>query len=261
MLESHCSTAKMSPLNFVLAALIFVAVSIAAPTPADHENLGHPEQKKTDSLLSRFVSRQQQLPRNITAIQEAILNEIRNGDRPRGCTANICFALQSSASISTEDFYSQLDFVAIFAGTISATIRRTAGLSAVQYGRTASGIAKLSYNPDYFFDELNAVRRTNQTATFPSAGLRYCVRSLRGKRGHANIIILLGNGRNDGGRWMPRWAVRRFRGQVMAAGVGKFDRNALARITRSRKRVFASYDTSAVIESIFDFTNRICGPR
>lgn len=235
----------MSPLYFVLAALMASTFAHAVFTSADHELRG--------------LSRQGQ--RNINPIKQALNTSLPKSklpqgvDRrqdlpePQGCAVNISFALQSSRSITDEEFYKQVNLVTILGATLPAILQSPVRLAAARYDRRASRIARLSSDLDYFADRVGALRPVLQRRVLQRAGIRYCARTLRGRRGDANVFILLGNGRRTD--WRAVWYARRFRGLrglVNAVGVGIASRRALLRITGCRKRLFAVDDVSGLID-------------
>lgn len=183
--------------------------------------------------------------------------------RVAGCNANVCFAIDGSGSISPANFEAQKEFVQDVA-TIIADGTNPVELAAVQYGTSSSAIIQLTLNTNAF--QL-AIKRTPQIGglTFVNAGINFCFSQLWRRRGEANKIVLLGDGRTTIGSNAVRRAdlFRRVGGDVCTVGAGFQDpRELLAIAGGDPARVFQVDDFISALELqyiIEDIVLDICG--
>lgn len=172
-----------------------------------------------------------------------------------GCNPNVCFALDGSGSVNSDDFRAQKEFVELAAALIG--VDRSAHFASVQYTRTLHEISPLTNNQDSFLVRVNNARAKGG-ATFVPAGLAYCVKELYHRREDANKIVLLGDGRNNFGSGSLTGPLRRFRGEVCAVGVGNINKHNLIKIAGHPSRVFQADDFFSLAFLIDDLVSGIC---
>lgn len=181
-------------MKFLFTLLALFTVAFAAPT-------------QLTKLTSRF--------------SEAELAELRR--RVEGCNANVCFAIDGSGSINETEYNAQLIFVLDVVSVIA--VDNPVELAAVQYGTANSAISPLTVDAAEFIIKVNEEGQLRSGATFVAGGINYCFSQLFRRRGEANKIVLLGDGRSSIGANAVRRAdlFRRVGGDVCAVGAGFTD--------------------------------------
>lgn len=137
-----------------------------------------------------------------------------------GCSANVCFALDGSASIPPAEFTAQKNFVLDMVAILSPG--REVELAAVQYGARNSPISRLTSAFTKFTLAVDRTQQLNSDTTSIRSGIVYCFNQLKRRRGEALKIVLLGDGEaNRRGNPVPiAKRFRRLRGEICAIGVG-----------------------------------------
>lgn len=171
------------------------------------------------------------------------------------CNPNVCFALDGSGSVSSDDYRAQKEFVEIVSALIG--VDKSAHFAAVQYTRTLHEISPLTSNQDSFLIKVNR-DQPKGGATFVPAGLAYCVKELLPRREDANKLVLLGDGRNNFGSGRLTAPLRRFKGEVCAVGVGNIKKRNLIKIAGHPSRVFQVDDFFSLAFLVEDLVSGIC---
>lgn len=152
--------------------------------------------------------------------------------RNTGCHANVCFALDGSATITPEAYTVEKDLVTRITRILT---RRGAvpGLAAVQYGLANHAVSPFTKDRSDFLRAVSASQQHGDEGSFVTAGLNYCFGALLDVDAGAKTIVLLGDGRATIGS-DPADRANLFYlsgGQVLVAGVGDSpDVEALTRI-------------------------------
>ena len=190
------------------------------------------------------------------------LSDLRR--RARGCNANVCFAIDGSGSISSQDFEAQIVFVGDAAAVLHSE-ENPVKLAAVQYGNTTSPISRLTVDVNALSLALVRTTQLGSPTTAVGRGINFCIRQLRRTRGEANKIVLLGDGRSTIGPNAVRRAdlFRRLGGEVCAVGAGFSDDSELLAIAGGDpEKVFVVGNFIDVLELQFIIENlvdQICG--
>lgn len=199
-------------MKFLFAFLAVFTVAFAAPT---------------SDLKLKTTSR----------FTESVLADLRR--RVRGCNANVCFAIDGSGSISSSEFTAQKQFVLDVVSVIA--VDNPVELAAVQYGTANSAISPLTVDAEQFILDVDSEQQLRSSRTFVAGGINYCFSQLFRRRGEANKIVLLGDGRSSiGANAIARADLfRTVGGTVCTVGAGFADtRELLAIAGGDPNRVF-----------------------
>ncbi len=179
-----------------------------------------------------------------------------------GCNANVCFAIDGSGSISTAEFNNQKNFVLDLVSVLA--VDEAAEVAACQYASAVSPIQPLTVDTAKFN---LAVDRANQVSgqSFVVGGVNYCFSQLWRRRGEANKIVLLGDGRSNIGSSAVERAdlFRKLGGSVSAVGAGFKDDRELLRIAGGNKDLVFQADSFLDVLTLQSFieglVSQICG--
>ena len=108
-----------------------------------------------------------------------------------GCNANVCFAIDGSGSINSEEFEKEKEFVLDVSSVIS--VDHPIEMAAVQYGTANTRITPLTASPELFNERVDATKQVGGQS-FVTGGLNYCIAQLARRPFEANKVILLGDG-------------------------------------------------------------------
>lgn len=187
--------------------------------------------------------------RKLRALRQAVVDN--------GCEINMCFALDGSGSIDTDEYQDQKDFVDfIVAITLTANPGNYAG---VQYHNHITPISFLTDDRFSFLSKLHASTRRGGSTNI-SAGLGFCIFQLLPRTEDANKVIILGDGFGNIG-FDPEDVVGDFLdigGQISAVAVGSSDTPQLEAITGSPDRVFTIEGFYALGEVILALVENVC---
>lgn len=149
-------------------------------------------------------------------------NSNQAGTRPF-CNINLCFALDASTSITSEEFDGQ-----IF--TVIRTVRRLAqlfrvgrlGLAAVQFSAGTQTISSFSTQRRDFISAVRSAVQASAPESFPTGGINFCFNELFDRNSREKRIVVLGNGQSTLGSDPGERAddFRAEEGKVFAVGVG-----------------------------------------
>ena len=181
-----------------------------------------------------------------------------------GCNANICFAVDGSGSISTQEFINQLDFILSVSSIV--TVDNAAELAAAQYSSAVTRISPLTANIARFNEIVeNTKDRQVRGQSFVVGGINYCFSQLARRVGEPSFIVLLGDGRsNIGSNAVARANLfRRVGGFVAAVGAGFADTRQLLAIAGGNKELLYEvddfFDVLKLQLIVEDVTAKICG--
>ncbi|KAI0557415.1 collagen alpha-6(VI) chain [Gracilaria domingensis] len=184
----------------------------------------------------------------------------------RGCSVNLCFAVDTSGSVNQTEFNLEKEFLMDISAIVGSDSRSK--LAAGQYGARTYRISSLTSDPEVFNLRVRNAVFQHDPYTSVGSGIVYCDRVLRREArtnpdaNHANKMVVLGDGRNNlGGDPIRRANTFRERagGVVSTVGVGFQDRSALADIAGSEDRVFAINDYVELSFVLDDLVFDICG--
>lgn len=178
----------------------------------------------------------------------------------RGCGVNVCFAVDTSGSVSKTQFGLEKDFILDITAIIGVDSRSK--FAAGQYGARTYKISSLTSDVSGFNLDVNRADFQNDPATSVGSGIVFCDRQLRRERGDANKIVVIGDGRNNLGGDPVRRADnfrKRTGGEVSTVGIGFKDTRALTAIAGSKARVFSIDDYVELSFIIEDLVYDICG--
>ncbi len=167
----------------------------------------------------------------------AALNDLaRRVKAAGGCNANVCFAIDGSGSISEVEFNNQRNFVLDIVSVVS--VDDAAEVAACQYASSVNPIQPLTADIAKFNVAVNHTRQVSGQS-FVVGGINYCFSQLWRRRGEANKIVLLGDGRSNIGSSAVARAdlFRAVGGRVAAVGAGFKDDTELLRIAGGNKNL------------------------
>ena len=192
----------------------------------------------------------------------AAVDDLRRRVRAAGgCNANVCFAIDGSASINATEFTNQKNFVLDLVSVLS--VDDGAEVAACQYSSAVSPIQRLTVNIARFNLAVNGARQV-PGASFVVGGVNYCFSQLWRRRGEANKIVLLGDGRSNIGSSAVARAdlFRRVGGSVAAVGAGFEDDTELLRIAGGDEELVFQADSFLDVLTLQGFMDdlvfRIC---
>lgn len=145
-----------------------------------------------------------------------------------GCNANICFAIDGSGSISLKEFRNEVNFVL---DTVSVLVDNAIEFAATQYATSNYEIFPLTVDDESFILAINNTQHVGGFS-FVAGGVNYCFSQLWRRRGEANHIVLLGDGRsNIGASAIGRADLfRKVGGSLSVVGAGFEDNEVLLKI-------------------------------
>lgn len=193
---------------------------------------------------------------------DAVVRQAKAQVSKGGCGVNVCFAIDTSGSVTDEQFKSQKFFIQDITAIIGVDSR--AKFAACQYGDRSYTISLLTKQVGLFNRLVENASFQGDPVTAVGAGIVYCDRQLRRSRGQANKIVLIGDGRNNlGGSPVRRANIfrRKAGGAVCSVGVGFEDKATLTKIAGGEERVFAVDDYVELAFIVEDLVFDICGFR
>lgn len=180
--------------------------------------------------------------------------------RDNGCGVNVCFAIDTSGSVSAEEFDQEKFFIQDITNIIGVDPR--AKFAAAQYGVRSYSISSLTAAVGQFNLDVEAAAFQNDPATSVGAGIVFCDRQLRRMSGDTNKVVVIGDGRNNLGGDPVRRANnfrQRANGEVCTVGIGFQNTKALEEIANGSERVLAIDDYVELSFIIEDLVSQICG--
>ncbi|KAI0561859.1 von Willebrand factor A-like protein [Gracilaria domingensis] len=142
-----------------------------------------------------------------------------------GCNLNVCFAIDGSGSISSQEFTNERFFVLDVSAVL---VDNPLELGAVQYSTSVSTITDLT--PDSpTFNTLVQTEEQLRGLSFVSGGISACFSQLSRRPGEANKIVLLGDGMSNIGASAVARAdlFRSIGGSVCVVAAGATDEDIL----------------------------------
>lgn len=179
-----------------------------------------------------------------------------------GCNANVCFAIDGSGSISDTEFTNQKNFVLDVVSVLA--VDDAAEVAACQYATAVSPIQRLTPDTVRFNLAVNGATQLGGQS-FVVGGINYCFSQLWRRRGEANKIVYLGDGRsNIGGEAVDRADLfRLLNGSVAAVGAGFPDNAELLRIAGGDPGLVYEADSFLDVLTLQSFieslVTQICG--
>lgn len=181
--------------------------------------------------------------------------------RKRGCEVNVCFAIDTSGSVTASEFELQKDFV-LDVTTIIGEDRRTK-FAAAQYGDKIRTISRLTGNIGAFNRRVEYAYHQYSPSTSVGMGIVWCDAMLRKQKHDVNKLVLMGDGRNNmGGSPVKRANIFRKRTDnacVSTVGVGYANTHVLKKIAGSQSRVFTVHDYFELSHLVDSLVQDICG--
>lgn len=207
-------------------------------------------------FLCAFCSTHEDAKLRYQTVVRSAMSQVREN----GCGVNVCFAIDTSGSVSVEEFDDEKFFIQDITNIIGVDPR--AKFAAAQYGIRSYRISSLTDDVGQFNLDVEFAEFRNDPATSVGAGIVFCDRQLRRRTNDTNKIVVIGDGRNNlGGNPVRRANIFRERanGEVCAVGVGFQDTVALADIANGSERVLAIDDYVELSFIIEDLVSQICG--
>jgi len=141
-----------------------------------------------------------------------------------GCTANICFAIDGSGSVTFDEFRK----AAVFAQDVSNTLAffQDTEYAAVKFGVRSILLTFLTGAQEFneVMEYANRVEGRNRFATSVGAGIVSCNAILAERKGYPNKIVVITDGRNNfGGDPVRNANIFRSKypnGRISAIGIG-----------------------------------------
>lgn len=202
-------------------------------------------------------------PESTHAIPPSKMSQIQNVIRQNGgCNANVCFAIDGSASISASQFSAAIDFVVSTVALLASD--PNSQFAAVQYGTAVTPISVLTNNHVEFSQ---AVVSANQQfgSSFLIGALNFCMWQLSSARNAVVKIVILGDGQsNPGDSAVKQTDLFRdaFGGTVCAVATGNPNRTELLRLVGGDADLV--FDSSSFVDIILlasvveELVMRIC---
>lgn len=131
---------------------------------------------------------------NPSAVESAAKLARELADR---CAPNLCFALDGSGSIGTDNYELQKEFVLLVSAIVGAEANST--FAGTQYGGVNIPISSTA-GPEDFIVRLIGSEFQSAPITFLNAGLLYCTSVLRKFRGAPAKVVIFGDGGATYGR-------------------------------------------------------------
>ncbi|PXF39744.1 hypothetical protein BWQ96_05161 [Gracilariopsis chorda] len=209
------------------------------------------------------------------SVEEAKLryqNTIRTASEAveaRGCLAHVCFALDTSGSVTKQQFFYGRDFI-LDITAILGNDRRTK-FAAGQYGRRTYKIASMTGDVATFNTEVGFSPYRHDSQTSVGSGIVFChsqLRRARKKAADANIVnkmVVIGDGRNTLGGDPIRRANnfrRKVGGEISTVSIGypgKEGERILSEVAGENGGVFTVDDYDELSEKVEDLVAEICG--
>lgn len=182
--------------------------------------------------------------------------------RMSGCKVNVCFAIDTSGSVSDEDFVKQREFIIDITAIIGADSRSR--FAAGQYGKRTYRISSLTSDVSAFNGLVQSAQLQKDGATSMGSGIVWCDRQLRRQKDDANKMVVMGDGNNNlGGDPVHRANIFRERanGRVCTVGVGFEDQQdikVLEEVAGSPARLFAVDDYVELSFIVEELVEDIC---
>lgn len=227
--------------KFILLITTFVLFSLAHGRLRQRMNLRHRLRH------NRFAARR--YTRKLERLQEMV-------ERKGSCNPNLCFALDGSASISSDDYRAQKEFVELVAAIVGTD--EDAEFAAVQYGFRNRKISGMTNDVNSFLLKVDGSGHARAPVTRIGQGIRFCMKTLRKRIGDANKIVVLGDGRS---RHIGPRKIKKTRGiEVCAVGVGFQNKDILTAIAGGDpNRVFAVDEYFELIDVVESIVRDVCG--
>ena len=191
---------------------------------------------------------------------QSTLRKLRNAVRTKGCDSNVCFAIDTSGSVSRYEYGLQRDFMIDVTAIIGEGSR--SNFAAVQYGRQAYTISNFVSDAGDFNQIVDKARFQNDGSTSVGSGIVWCDSRMRRRVNDVNNMVVIGDGRNNlGGDPVRRANIFRKRtanAVVSTVGVGYKDTKTLEKIAGDASRVFTVDDYFELSEVVEILVSDIC---
>lgn len=109
-----------------------------------------------------------------------------------GCNANVCFAIDGSTSISSDEFTNQKHFIL---DVVSVLVDNPVEFAAVQYADGRERISKLTPDDETFIGKVNSTKQMCDPRSHIKGGVNFCFRQLMKRPGEPMKMVILGNAR------------------------------------------------------------------
>ena len=178
-----------------------------------------------------------------------------------GCNANVCFAIDGSSSINSEEFQAEKHFVQ---DVVSVLSDNPVEFAAVQFSTSTTNIQSLTPDDAGFLIKVENAKQV-PGLSFVRGGLNYCVFQLLDRPGESNKIVLLSDGRSNVGGSTARRAqqFRDFGGNVCVVGAGNQNKKELLNIVGGDSNLYHQVhgftDFFTLAKHIISITEDICG--
>ncbi|KAI0559988.1 chitin-binding protein [Gracilaria domingensis] len=219
-----------------------------SPTPSPS-----PSRSPTPSPSRRPRPNSPQLPSILSPGRRERLRQLI--EAAGGCNANVCFAIDGSGSISSEEFDLEKAFVL---DVVSVLTDNPVEVAAVQFSTSTFPIQALTPDVEQFNLRVQA---TNQIrgASFVAGGVNYCVGQLIRRPGESNKVVLLSDGRSNIGGSASRAAdeFRAFGGSVCAVGAGDRSAQELLEIVGGDEDLLFEVDNFLDVFALEDTIERV----
>lgn len=174
-----------------------------------------------------------------------------------GCTANICFAIDGSGSVSNEEF----ENATIFTQAVSNTLAffQDTEYSAVKFGVRAIPLSFLTGAQTFneIMEYATPVTGRNRWATSVGSGIVACNALLAERKGEPNKIVVMTDGRNNfGGNPVKNANIFRRKdpnGRISAIGIGKIRRRGM----RTLKKIAGKDGSVLTVEDYIELGQKV----
>lgn len=187
------------------------------------------------------------------------LRAVRQNVTKKGCTVNVCFALQGGDFITDREYDQQKDFVELMVRLIEW--ESGGNFCAVQYGRTTRMISPLTERVPRFVNALSKSEKVDGMAVNIGVALGYAAFQLRTQEDQPRKLVIMGDGLDNIGPEPMSTAdgLREEGVDICAVAVGS-DRfvPALAEITDDVERVMMIKDFDHFSDVIVALVNAMC---
>lgn len=193
-------------------------------------------------------------------IPDSIRQRVEEQVVVKGCNANVCFAIDGSDAVGSNNFRKSVEFIQAVIGIVGTD--RAAEFAATQFGTTTQRIAPLTGLRENTLVALENARSIGGKTSAVAAGINYCNFQLFRRPGEANKMVIITDGNSNFGA-DPVKAARSFRkrdpkGSITAVGVGYKDLHVLKKIS-GQNPVLAVTDYLELAFQVDILVSEICG--
>lgn len=177
-----------------------------------------------------------------------------------GCNANVCFAIDGSTSISSDEFTNEKNFVL---DVVSVLVDNPVEFAAVQYADRRERISKLTVDDEAFILKVNSTKQMYNPRSLIKSGVNFCFRQLMKRPGEPMKMVILGDARVKNRRVARRTILTtdQFRANggdvsVVAAGA-KINKQLMLKLTGGNEELVYDVDNFLDVLTLEIYIERV----